>query len=59
MEGDETFAGREEAKEILRSLRELLRAPGFAAALAVVLCGKSQGEENDLSERVAPGGEIK
>jgi hypothetical protein len=46
---------RDEVKEILRSLSEALRHPGFAAAVALVVSTKTPGEGSDLAERIAPG----
>jgi hypothetical protein len=45
---------RDEAAEVMCCLRESLREPAFASALALVLCGRRKGEESDSAERVAP-----
>jgi len=46
---------RDEAAEVMRCLRESLRHPAFATALAAVLSGERAGEKNDLAERPTSG----
>ena len=48
-----TFTQRNETAEILRCLREALREPAFASALALVV-SDGQQRECDIAGRVAP-----
>ena len=51
---DAAFTLRDEVAEVLRCLRESLRQPAFATALALVLFGKRQGEGDDLRSTLDP-----